>query len=279
MSRTTLYTIDQEGDAEIFDEFHNAWRGAAFIWTWLMWRYLPNVQDPKAEGLDFGRRHWIINDELFDELEKATLSRRDRIIYETTKDYAIVRAENLLELAEMFESFAEEHGMACSLSEQAQALRKMAATESSVCRGCCWQQTSVSDDLWYVRDEQGEDERRAYNVDRDTKHWFVDFGGGGSGDTFGPNGRVDTRRERVIAAGVEADRVDAFLATVDQAGVDVDQVLTSLARPASSSAVIELDGHTQPERLALSLDDELEMLRLEAKARAELFARRHEVKP
>jgi hypothetical protein len=175
MSHTTLYTIDRDGNAEIFDEFHNAWRGGAFIWTWLTWRYLRNVADPKAKEHEFGKRTWLIHHALFDELEDAPLSRRDRIIYETTKDYAIVRAENLLELAEMFESFAEEYGNACSLPEQAQALRKMAAAESGVFRGCCWQQTSVSDDLWYVRDEDDDDERRSYNVDRDTKHWFVDF--------------------------------------------------------------------------------------------------------
>jgi hypothetical protein len=174
MSHTTLYTIDQNGDAEVYDEFHNAWRGGAFIWTWLTWKYLPNVQDPKSEGLDFGKRCWLTHHELFDELEQARLSRRDRIIFETTKDYAIVRAENLLELAEMFESFAEEYGKACSLSEQAQALRRLAAAEPGTCRGCCWQQTSVSDDLWYPREDH-DDERRAYNVDRDSKHWFVDF--------------------------------------------------------------------------------------------------------
>ena len=70
MSHTTLYTIDQNGDAEVYDEFHNAWRGGAFIWTWLTWKYLPNVQDPKSEGLDFGKRCWLTHHELFDELEQ-----------------------------------------------------------------------------------------------------------------------------------------------------------------------------------------------------------------
>ena len=53
-------------------------------------------------------------------------------------------------------------------------LRRLAAAEPGTCRGCCWQQTSVSDDLWYPREDH-DDERRAYNVDRDSKHWFVDF--------------------------------------------------------------------------------------------------------
>lgn len=73
---------------------------------------------------------------------------------------------------------------------------------------------------------------------------------------------VNTRREKCLAAGVAEDQVDALLAAVDRTCADLDDVLTALRRVTPGNYKLH----------------ELELLCEKARARAELFARLHEVK-
>jgi hypothetical protein len=175
MSYTTLYGINADGDVTTVEHFGNAWGAAPFIWGHLTWAYLPNVVNPQTDKFVPGQRAWYSDTRLLDDLRAAKMSRRDRLVYATTMDRAVVRVDNIHELADMFEEFERTYNVAgkhvCSLSRQAVKLRSMAV--DGTWRGCCWQQTSVSDCVWEVRD--GGDDVRSYNIDIDTLHVFVDF--------------------------------------------------------------------------------------------------------
>jgi hypothetical protein len=88
----------------------------------------------------------------------------------------MVRRENLVRLADAYESYAVDFADAGHLPAMAGALRELAQDED--CLAVCWQQTSVSSEQWIVPlrcSECGQeiDACRPYNINTDSDHWFL----------------------------------------------------------------------------------------------------------
>lgn len=163
MSYTTLHLV-KHGGLEDFQEYKNSHGGAMFVWNALANKYLKE----SAFKFMFGDSAplWAI---AYD----SKVSKTDRIVMATTFDRAMVRAENLLDLADRFDEFCKTYpagNMACSLSQQSADFRKIA--EDKEVLGVCWTQTSVAGDVWQVNEEDGES-MRSYDIDRDSGHFFV----------------------------------------------------------------------------------------------------------
>lgn len=165
MSHTAIHITSESGEVSTIARIHNAWRGAMFIWDTLgkfklhdrsqYWNAVTNAKDV-----------W----ELF---ETKRLNRTERLVLGSTFDRAMVKKENLNSLAREFEEFNSRYNPVGarpnSLSEQADVMRK--AAESDDCYALFWTQTSVSDDVWMVY--ENEDEPRWYDITRDTEHFYL----------------------------------------------------------------------------------------------------------
>lgn len=82
-----------------------------------------------------------------------------------TRDYFRIIAYCLRHFEERFPN----HGLACSLREQADALEEM--LKSKQIQAACWNQTSVNCDMWKV--SSGPGRSRKYNLNKDKKHRFL----------------------------------------------------------------------------------------------------------
>lgn len=179
MSTTTGYLVGADGIVRPDREFKNAWHGAMALWDYLARTFL----DPKApRGTD---KYMLPSAQfLFDpKAQKSlwglaadtTVPRHLRVAEMTTFDRAVLRRADFAVAADALDLACKEivaAGGSSHLDQQAAWLRENAADENVV--GAAWQQTSVSEDLWVVYDEGGE-EGRDYDTNRDSGHWFIEI--------------------------------------------------------------------------------------------------------
>lgn len=172
MSTTMMYAFGTNGNAYLYGETHNAWRGAWTIWEYLEKKYLPpyipeyvqscNWYDPSLSYEEIVRYLTFPPTRLNDtEKSKAIwalyndpkVDRVDKIVLATTFDHPIIPKTNIQEVIDAFEDFECEN---TSLPEQAIILRKMLADDNVIAVG--WNQTSVSADDWenWGVDENGD---------------------------------------------------------------------------------------------------------------------------
>lgn len=180
MSATEIFVANRTGEMVHAYDLRNAWGGGMAIWTSLAQRHLG--------GLDPYRGMLSGYQEVFDLLKTDRLARWEKIVLLTTCDGALVRAENFIETAEAMEKFAEEYkamneGKVFHPAAQAELLRKLHdEIEKEGWQAIGWNQTSVNGDCpWYggyeefPADDENEagEERVPYNINKDTKHWWV----------------------------------------------------------------------------------------------------------
>ena len=128
--------------------------------------------------------------------DKVNLRNWEYNVLVSTYDDAMVRREDLLKLADDYDKFEEAlhpKGRVCHLSSIAKDMRK--AYEDGA-QGICFYAMSVGEDPWdgvYIeenpddldleygteeydeQEELWEDSFRPYNVNTDTKHWYVEL--------------------------------------------------------------------------------------------------------
>lgn len=119
--------------------------------------------------------------ELFDLARQNKIEPWETVTLMTTCDNVLIPIEHVESVASAFDEFVKRYGPiqesrqhAFSIPDQARELRRMLEErEEKGWRGVCWNQTSVNGDaLWYgVNDEEDPDDRRAYNIDKDSEHW------------------------------------------------------------------------------------------------------------
>jgi len=174
MSYTTLIGIGKDGTPRTYEEYRNAWGGAAYIWTSLIDAYLVGrggatslgammCQDENMNGM---KPLWELGKDL-------RVPENFRFILLSTFDRAMVRASDFNRLADAMDEFVRTFppgDRACSLPAQAQTLRQMAL--SGEWRAACWHQTSVSENPWIGWDEE-KDESIPYNIDTGEDHFFI----------------------------------------------------------------------------------------------------------
>lgn len=166
MSWTTLHGFEPDGDLVDVREFHNAWGGAMYIWTQLAREYLDSDAMRFLFREEEARRLWSLwrRSDLPDHHAATLLSTLDKLVLEPDRFAA---------LADAFDRFVADFPTSgvCSLPQQAETLRAMAGDDRGW-RGVAWTQTSVAPDVWTVWDE-GQDDGRPYNLDRDRGHHFI----------------------------------------------------------------------------------------------------------
>lgn len=159
MSRTEMCAAGADGDFHDVAEFRNSWRGAMFVWSTLAARY--------ATGetlMDMYKKTWALQND-------PRLTDAEHYVLHTTFDNALVDREMAPTIIEALRDFGlNERGDGGSLAEQADALEKAFADPAT--RAVGWNQTTVNASPWFIYDEE-KDEGRPYNLDRDTKHHFI----------------------------------------------------------------------------------------------------------
>jgi len=175
MSYTEIYSFGKDGNAELTEEVHNAWRGAMAIWRIMEERYLEPLPKPSWMGDDdykergYSRCGQPFLDEehplkaIWDLWKDSKISETDKIVLGSTFDNVVVMRENIEEIIKAFENFEGE----TSLKEQAEILRDILKDEETI--AIAWNQTSVNGDAWSNYEE--EKEQTPYNLLEQTDHW------------------------------------------------------------------------------------------------------------
>jgi hypothetical protein len=168
MSKTTMYAFPTSGPRKVFKEFFNAWGSAFRVWKALATKYLGN---------GFG---WMLNgseaQKLWDLSTDVRLSPTERIVLLSTFDYALVNVDKMASVSTAFRDFVRMYPTknVCHLTSFADALDEIREGRHGLeidVIAVGWQQTSVNENPWWVR--EGEEEGRSYDMSKDNKHFFV----------------------------------------------------------------------------------------------------------
>lgn len=150
MSYSTMYTVPHSGPFERLAEFGNSYGLAYRIWDSLTRKYLgqPYVSFP------VGKKLWRLAESC------GPCLSIERAVITSTFDYAIVRVENAVRLADDLDEFSRLNPTSgvCHLSTVADLLRENATRDDIV--GFAFWQTSFSGFPWLCikRDEENEEE-------------------------------------------------------------------------------------------------------------------------
>jgi len=180
MSYCELKVVNKSGDVIGHTEFRNAHGWSAYIWDKLFNKYAKNPESIYDSwiGEENAKRLWaLVDDERLEPFERRTLC--------STFDNAMIKQEDLEKFIEDLAKFYDKHppnNRVCHMRGMVNAIREVIKDPEDV--AICWYQMSVSDDLWWTNlpeeycDKCGqmlERESRAYNINTDDKHWFLDF--------------------------------------------------------------------------------------------------------
>lgn len=162
MSRMVMKVLLTDGTVRNHQEYKNAWGFAPYIWDVLVAKYVS------------GARHWMLDKDaqqrLWSLAKDPAVPLHERKVLLSTFDWAIVPQALFGRMADWMRQFRAETYCAnkvCHLPEIAEELGKI----PQAYRGVCFYGTSVSEDLWIVR--EGETER-PYDITRDQGHFFIE---------------------------------------------------------------------------------------------------------
>jgi len=182
MSRLTICTVDPKGECVPSFEFRNSWGGAALIWDYFTQKYFPPDPDKKPWEQKVGMHRGIDGlKPVWDLFERDDIPYHELVVLGSTFDFVMVRGEDLNRLADAFSKVYDsmiQMGIIAvggsrveHISTQAGLFREIASNPLQPTQAICWQQTSVAADMWRVSD--GGEECRPYNINTDSKHWFL----------------------------------------------------------------------------------------------------------
>lgn len=148
MSGTVVYAAFKSGDLVEIETIRNSYHGAMHIWRTLAEKYLGKFSVfGDLEAL------WRLSAD-------PRLTEAERIVHVSTFDYAFVRTENMLELADALDGFTPStENLRC----QAALIRKVHADGARV---VAWVQTTVADLAWRGDGTDEDDLDAPFNIDR-----------------------------------------------------------------------------------------------------------------
>lgn len=188
MSHTILFKILRNGDVVEYARFQNSHLGADLIWRNMGERWLGDKDYlHKSNTNDLFHTHY--NDG-YDSMKfwhlvyQKSIPMEERIMLASTYDYVVVKKKNISRLIKAFEYYVQSYENSGHISDQIEALKELSKKRIF---GICWNQTSVSCDMWYEQwkfDEEGEvieGTNRPYNIFKDIhhlnsgnkQHWFL----------------------------------------------------------------------------------------------------------
>ena len=148
MAATEIYTIrKKDGRFMLYDEAWGAFRGAMLIWKTLEERYLPSLplEDYMRKlGWTYHSRFDMSGRDKMDEIwnlqTDPRLTWQERIVFATCSDFAIIRTEDLPEVADAYENidFASDN-----MKKQAEIMRRIYNEHDKTIGGIYKLETSV----------------------------------------------------------------------------------------------------------------------------------------
>ncbi len=153
MSCTEIYMFNKEGNAELYDDVYNAWRGAMAIWTILNQKYLHKRFNLSMEFIE---RVWKLADD-------PNTSIADKIVLLTTFDRYVIKKEDIPTVIECFRHDDYED---TSLSEQAEILQSLYDNDDCIAVG--WNQNDINCNNWGTYHKG-----KPYNIFKGKEHHYV----------------------------------------------------------------------------------------------------------
>lgn len=144
MSTTSIFRLG--ANPEEIGETRNAWRGAMYVWNDIAKRYF---------GLETFPMFGPQQKQVWNAASTRRLPLHEAMVLLSTMDKATIRAEDINDVANLFEVYGREHPNS-SLSEQASLLRKAQVSSGDL---IAWQQTSVGEFWGQEWDEEFEEYR------------------------------------------------------------------------------------------------------------------------
>jgi len=175
MSHTELKVAEINGPVTTYQEYHNAWKGFAYIWDSIWREYLK-----KSE---YG--HWMTSENserLWKAVKDNGIPGWIRLILASTFDNAIVEYEKLPIIAQYYKDFEKQFSLGGNdishLLEWSGDCAKIHSFYSNDnCAGICFSATSVGIDPWagicFSATSVGIDPWEDYDLSKGDKHWFV----------------------------------------------------------------------------------------------------------
>lgn len=172
MSFTEIYAFDKAGNASLYGETRNAWRGAMAVWKTIEDKYLPpyrlhgtTISRTVVGGL--GKDNPAM--QIWELADSLKLPIDERIVLHTTFDRCLVKKEHLRHVIDAFNRFEGD----TSLPLQAQILAKAEKDPDIIAIG--WNQTSVMADTWSNAGgyDDEKDEPIPYNCLTGTDHYWL----------------------------------------------------------------------------------------------------------
>jgi hypothetical protein len=180
MSAVLVYGVDGRGYVRLIDRASNSWGGAMHVWVTVAETVglLPPAPPDGAHDLerdrllggaltgsnDLFKRVW---DEAFS--STSSLETWQQLVLASTLDRAMVWREDLPNFISAWERWLA-WTPSQTMAREHEIL--LAAMADKRWRAVCWQQTTVSEDLWTVYDER-TGKTRLWNVNRDEGGWNV----------------------------------------------------------------------------------------------------------
>ena len=177
MSYSTLYVFRANGQAERVQDFRNSHGSCALVWRTLCETY-------KTKMYPDGRTPLFLQEweDLWKMAPDLGLEWFEHNVLFWTYDNALIAGKSLPLMSASFRAFQQKYNDPQRVSHMiafADCCDALAA-EDPLPQAIGTYQTSTSDNPWNVRFKEGdpeyaEMEDRPYDLNRDTKHWYVDL--------------------------------------------------------------------------------------------------------
>lgn len=172
MSYTTLFKVGRDGLVRSDLEMSNSRGYAARIWTDLYDKYLKDL-DKEYDSWMVGEdceRLWALGKDA-----RLCSFERDSLI--STFDNVMIMREDFGQMSVSLCWFVKKYppkNRVCHLLTVASRLDELSKDDSV--QAVCFHQTSVTANPWVDPCQESEDHAEPYNINKGTKHWFLDFG-------------------------------------------------------------------------------------------------------
>ncbi len=168
MSYTTLHSVPASGPIQSFATFKNAFLSAFVVWDIIAKEYagITSISSLMFDKEKMNAFWKLVKDPKLPEFARAVMG--------STFDKVMVKREDCKKLAghmREFDAAFSKHGKTHMLAI-ADELDKLSETDAAA---ACFTQTSVSSDVWQVRENKDDEdsEDRYYDISKDNGHWFL----------------------------------------------------------------------------------------------------------
>lgn len=162
MSHTKLQGLLVDGSFMDIAEYKNSWLFAPYVWNHMSRKYLDMEHAPIGDKEQM--QH------IWDLSTNVDIPEYERITLLTTFDYAMVKATDIWRIKDAYLEFTRNALGDNHLISMCMDIKSMMIAPRLT--AICWTATSIVGDMWRTYESE-QDEHRFYDMQRDTKHWFL----------------------------------------------------------------------------------------------------------